>query len=90
MLKVLQDLCAASEELPSCYKLQNVTFNRRDVIGRGGEASIYSGEFNGQKVALREVVMPQTYWRAPAGRNAIKVITVILSPWIIAHTLYYS
>ena len=89
-LKVLQDLCAASEELPSCYKLQSVVFDRRDVIGKGGEASIYSGNFIGQRVVLREVVMPRNYWRSPTGRNAIKVATSILIPWIIAHPLYFS
>ena len=74
-VKKLQDLCSSSGELPSSFMLKNVVFDRKDVVGKGGEASVYSGDLNGRKVVVREVVMSQTYRRFPAGKNIIKVIT---------------
>jgi hypothetical protein len=53
-----------------------VTFDRGDVIGRGGEASVYRGNFDGQGVVVREVVMSRSSWRLPAGQNVIKVIAI--------------
>jgi len=73
-LKLLQDLCSKSGELPSCYRLQNVMFDRRNVVGRGGEVLVYRGHFGGQAVVVREVVKPQRFWRSTAGQKIIKVI----------------
>lgn len=73
-LKLLQDLCFVSGELPSSYMLKDVSFDRGNVIGKGGEATIYSGFMNNQSVVVREVVMPRNFWPLPAGRQIIKVI----------------
>lgn len=54
--------------------LNGVTFDRGIVVGKGGEATVYSGNMGNQKVVVREVVMPQSYWRIPAGRKIVKVI----------------
>jgi hypothetical protein len=75
-LRLLQDLCSSSGEIPSLYRLENVTFDRGDVIGRGAEASVYRGKFGGQEVAVREIVMPRSSWRLPAGQKIIRVITI--------------
>jgi hypothetical protein len=75
----LQDLCSNSGELPSSYKLDNVTIDRGDLIGKGGKASVYGGYFNSQKVVVREVAMPRKVWRLPAGQNIIKVLPILFS-----------
>ena len=75
-LKLLQDLCSRSGQLPSSYRLEDVTFDRGHVIGRGGEASVYRGTFNGREVVVREVVMPRSSWRLPAGQRVIRVILI--------------
>jgi serine/threonine protein kinase len=53
-----------------------VTFDRGDVIGKGGEASVYRGNFNGQRVVVREVVMPRSSWGLPAGQKIVRVIAI--------------
>ena len=74
-VRKLQDLCSSSGELPSSFMLKNVVFDRKDVVGKGGEASVYTGDLNGRKVVVREVVMSQAYQRSLSGKNVIKVIT---------------
>ena len=74
-LKGLQDLCSSSGELPSSFTLKNVTFDRMNVVGKGGEVSVYSGDLKGQKVVVREVVMSPSYRSSPEGKKIIKVIT---------------
>jgi serine/threonine protein kinase len=78
-LRLLQDLCSISGELPSCFRLSDVTFNRGDLVGRGGEASVYAGCLNSQKVVVREVVMRRNFWRSPEGKKVIKVIAKLRS-----------
>lgn len=73
-LNLLQDLCFASGELPSSLTLYNVIFDRANVVGKGGEATIYSGHIKNQRVVVREVVMPREFWRSPDGKMVIKVI----------------
>ena len=75
-LKLLQDLCSRSGQLPSSYLLENVTFDRRDVIGKGGEVSVYQGTYKGREVAVREVVMPRSFWCLPDGKDSIRVILI--------------
>lgn len=90
-LKKLQDLCSSTGEIPSSFILENVAFDRRNVVGRGGEASVYSGDLHGRKVVVREVVMSASYWRSPAGKKMIKVITdSMLRSRIVAHTISFS
>ena len=77
--------------LPSSYTLHNVTFDRKDLIGKGGEAAIYSGHFAGQRVVVREVLMPRKNWCLQAGQNIIKVIQDLLSILsTVADTVYFS
>ena len=52
-------------------------FDRRNVVGRGGEVSVYEGHFGGQAVVVREVVKPQRFWRSTAGQKIIKVIVIV-------------
>ena len=75
ILKKLQDLCSSSGELPSSFVLENVVFDRKDVVGKGGEALVYRGDFNGRKVVVREVVMSERDWRSAHGQKIIKVTT---------------
>lgn len=72
-LRLLQELCYLSGRLPSSYELQGITFDRKHVIGRGGEAIVYRGQMNKQKVAVREVVMPPKDWCSARGREIIQV-----------------
>lgn len=74
-LKKLQDLCSSSGELPSSFTLKNVTFDRRNVVGKGGEVSVYKGDLKGRSVVVREVVMSTSYRSSPEGKKIIKVIT---------------
>ena len=56
-----------------------MTVDRDEQIGRGGEALVYGGYFNGQRVVVREVITPRrNYWRSPDGQRTIKVIGRIL------------
>lgn len=79
-LKLLQDLCSSSGELPSSIWLDQVDVDREELIGKGGEAHIYAGVFAGQKVVVRDVVMPQRFWKSPAGQDTMKVIALIYLP----------
>lgn len=54
--------------------LENVTFDRRNVVGKGGEVSVYSGDLKGRKVVVREVVMSTSYRGSPEGKEIIKVV----------------
>lgn len=84
-LELLQDLCSSSGELPSSYELKNVTFDRGDLVGKGGEVSVYGGNLNGVRVVVREVAMPRRFWGLPAGQEIIKVVAT-LSPRLSAIT----
>lgn len=65
-----------------------MTINRRDVVGRGGEALVYAGYFDGQRVVVREVIMPRrNYWRSPDGQRIIKVIKDTLDERL-SHAIY--
>lgn len=55
LLRLLQDVCYASGELPSSYWLHGVTVNWRRCIGRGGEALVYLGAYEGGKVVVRNL-----------------------------------
>jgi hypothetical protein len=78
-LKLLQDLCSSSGELPSCCEFTNITLDR-NVVGRGGEALIYGGHFNGRKVVVRETVIPRkNFWRSAEGQTIIKVTSNLCS-----------
>jgi len=55
ILRLLQDVCSASQKLPTQYRIDGVRFDRRDRIGSGGEAAIYRGTHKGDRVAVREI-----------------------------------
>ena len=77
-LKLLQDLCSISGELPSSYYLKNVTV-RCDMVGKGGEAVIYGGDFNGRRIVVRQVAPPRKdFWHSLDGQRVIKVITILI------------
>lgn len=74
MLRLLQDICSESGELPSKYWLQNVQVNWRQYIARGGEATIYKGKLGGHRVVVREVSKPdENDWASPSGQRVSKV-----------------
>lgn len=60
---------------PSSFELHSVTFDRRDVVGQGGEATVYRGQMDDQSIVVREVVRPLKAWRSSAGRKIIQVIS---------------
>lgn len=80
-LRLLQDLCSASEELPSSIWLDDVVFDRDDLIGKGGEVQVYAGSFRGQKIVVREVPKSRSFWNSPAGKETIKVVVVQFVLW---------
>jgi hypothetical protein len=57
--------------------LDHVAFDRRDLIGRGGEVLVYAGTFRGQKIVIREVAKPRSFWATPAGQETIKVFVLM-------------
>lgn len=73
-LRLLQDLCSASEELPSSIWLDDVVFDREDLIGKGGEVQVYAGSFRSKKIVVREVPKSRSFWNSPAGKETIKVV----------------
>ena len=88
-LKLLQDLCSISGEIPSSYYLKNVTVDRRDMVGRGGEAIIYGGDFNGRRIVVRQVAPPRKgFWRSLDGQRVIKVIIILIK--IIERRLFHG
>jgi len=78
LLRLLQDICSRSGELPSSYMywLDNIGVHWRDYIARGGEACIYPGTLGNCKVVIREVSKPgNAPWTSPAGQQVITVGT---------------
>ncbi|KAF8304957.1 kinase-like protein [Clavulina sp. PMI_390] len=75
-LKLLQDLCGHFLALPSAFIMKDVSFDRKDVVGRGGEAIVYHGYMveGNQPVVVREVVMPTKEWKSPSGRKLIRLV----------------
>ncbi|KAF8317568.1 kinase-like protein [Clavulina sp. PMI_390] len=73
-LKLLQDSCLHFLALPTSFKAGNVEFDRNDVIGRGGEATVYRGRMAGRTVVVREVVMAPWEWKGPSGRRITQLI----------------
>jgi hypothetical protein len=75
ILRLLQDVCSESGELPSSYWLKRVTVNWRQCIGKGGEALIFPGYFQDQKIVARQVHKPDSRgWGTEAGQEALKVL----------------
>ena len=75
MLRLLQDVCSESGELPSSYWLKRVTVNWRKCIGKGGEALIFPGSFQDQKVVARQIHKPDSRgWGTESGQEALKVL----------------
>ena len=74
ILRLLQDVCSASGELPSSYWLEGVTVRWKDCIGNGGEALIFLGSLQDQAVVARQVRRPGIRgWASEAGREALRV-----------------
>ncbi|KAF8309230.1 kinase-like protein [Clavulina sp. PMI_390] len=73
-LRLLQDLSHHLGAIPSAFELTGVTFDRRDVVGRGGEAIVYHGQMVGRKVVVREVPMSTVEWKRPRGRRIIRLM----------------
>ncbi|KAF8296972.1 hypothetical protein DL93DRAFT_764832 [Clavulina sp. PMI_390] len=72
-LRLLQDFCSHFCSIPSTFKLDGVQFDRRNVIGQGGEATIYRGVLGDKDVAIREVFLTPKERESPLERTIIKV-----------------
>ncbi|KAF8312094.1 hypothetical protein DL93DRAFT_2082453 [Clavulina sp. PMI_390] len=73
-LKLLQDLSHHLYALPASFQLENVGFDRKNVIGRGGEATVYRGQMMERAVVIREIIMPPRDWNRPLGRKVTQVL----------------
>ncbi|KAF8312064.1 kinase-like protein [Clavulina sp. PMI_390] len=73
-MRLLQDLSSQFNILPACLRIDIITFDRRDVIGRGGEATVYRGQMLQKPVVIREVVMARREWNRPLGRKVTKLV----------------
>jgi len=77
ILRLLQDVCSESGELPSNYWLKRVTVNWRQCIGKGGEALIFVGCLHDRKVVARQIHKPDNKgWDTEAGQAALKVCLI--------------
>jgi hypothetical protein len=57
ILRLLQDLCSASGELPSDYWLKKVSIKWERCVGNGGEALVYLGMHKRQHIVARKVML---------------------------------
>lgn len=74
VLRLLQDVCSTSGELPASYWLTDVTVNYRDCIGRGGEALVYMGTYKGSTVVVRQVSpLTRREWKSQLGQRTLTV-----------------
>lgn len=73
LLRLLQDLCHASGELPSSYWLHDVTVNWRHPIARGGEALVYTGAYEGGKVVVRNLQPISGGWLSQLSQDTLAV-----------------
>jgi hypothetical protein len=79
-LRLLQDLCSVSGELPSSFWLDHINVDRHHIVGRGGEACVFAGSFRGQRIAVREVIIPHKHsWRSPEGKNILMAVPLFIS-----------
>lgn len=73
VLRLLQDICSISHLLPTKYWLSDVEVNT-ERISMGGEAMIFSGNYQGRAVAVREIFPPQDEdWTSPKGMETLNV-----------------
>lgn len=74
-LRLLQDICSASGELPSKYFLNGIEVKWWPSIARGGEATIYRGTIGTQAVVVREICAPNDGgWASQSGTRVIEVL----------------
>lgn len=74
-MKLLQDLCLISGRPPSSFVLHDVTFDRRHVVGQGGQVTVWEGRMKNQQVVVREVVRSDSDWKSIKGKKIIQVIS---------------
>ncbi|KAF8296969.1 kinase-like protein [Clavulina sp. PMI_390] len=65
----MQDLSLYFCSVPTPFILEGVQFDRRTVIGQGGEATIYRGKMGHQDVAIREVFLTPQQRQSSLGRH---------------------
>ncbi|KAF8319723.1 kinase-like protein [Clavulina sp. PMI_390] len=73
-LRLLQDFSYYARAVPTAFTLKDVTFNRGDLVGRGGEAIIYRGQLAERPVAVREIPVPSKYWDGPEGHQVTQLV----------------
>jgi len=75
MLRLLQDICSVSGELPSKCFLHGIEVKWRPAIARGGEATIYRGTMGTRAVVVREICAPSNGgWASPSAKQVIQVL----------------
>ncbi|KAF8291774.1 hypothetical protein DL93DRAFT_969673 [Clavulina sp. PMI_390] len=68
-LRLLQDLCYYTGNIPNCFRLEDVNIDRSQILGQGGEATVFGGTMGGSNVAGRLVLMSAKEWRGERGRR---------------------
>lgn len=76
-LKLLQDICFTTSQVPSCYRLCGVVKGHQ--ISRGGEADVYAGTYGGKdNIVVRQFSSPsEGDWTTPEARAVIKVLSLL-------------
>jgi hypothetical protein len=48
-----------------------------ELVGRGGEVHVYTGNLKGDRVVVRTVVESRNFWKSRQGPQAMKVVVII-------------
>ena len=74
ILRLLQDLCSTSGELPSDYWLKKVTIEWERCIGKGGEALVCPGVHKSKPIVARKVTLQDHRdWSTEDGKETLAV-----------------
>ncbi|KAF8309455.1 hypothetical protein DL93DRAFT_1752200 [Clavulina sp. PMI_390] len=57
VLRQLQDLSSETCSVPRALLLERVTFDRKHVLGHGGDVTVYKGTMGKRQVAVREIFL---------------------------------
>ncbi|KAF8296906.1 hypothetical protein DL93DRAFT_782906 [Clavulina sp. PMI_390] len=86
-LRALQDACYDTVSLPATLVLEELSFDRRHVLGKGGEATVYKGRTPRGMVAVREIFLTPTNWESTMRRTVTQVAISTVINSCTAHHL---
>ncbi|KAF8302523.1 hypothetical protein DL93DRAFT_2145405, partial [Clavulina sp. PMI_390] len=69
--QLLQECSSILLVLPSSFRLERVIFDRQNVIGRGGDITVYQGRSEDRDVIVQEVGVAKKEWNKPLGRKLL-------------------